>query len=791
MHRLSPIRALFGTLGLWLLTEVGLAGTWIQHTKAQFQTGTLSQVQATWPSGEDDGFLRLALPVVNGTFDEQDNPLEGWTDESEGDGTRVIEAVSAGGRPHVLHLYATYGTVTTRARVSQTFTHGLDFLRRFNVEVYPISSEIFHNGYIVFHVFAYDTNDNSLIQGGWIPYLLSGDWTPTTHDWRPQTVADRWNIYRFDLKDDIIERLQPGYTWSDVAKVKILFSVEATALGSSYGAYFDAVWAAPFIDDNFNDNAVDSTKWRVYENIYHVSEQGQQVRFWGYDASDTLYSSIDRERDTVQNASCEAAARMRPRYMENEEGQEFEIGFYSPVSGKLLILRAHQMPNNGGFYYVAAYDGISWSSSQIGTYTLLSSNKFYTWRILYDAPTQWFEAWVDGRMVGRIENFVMDTYYPYIAATDADNDPNDSLDCQVDDVMFFDFSQGAWNARNPENGEYITAPQDRGHPADFRRLRWAGTTPPGTEIKMQFRSGWTQAELEASPWYGPQGPNTFYTTPGQTIYPFHDGHRWFQVRVLFSTTDSTQTPTLDSLIVEYDSMAVIQADSGWASLGPGVTAVVHYDDMDRRSLVAVFSNPIALADEPASFMSSVHNTPPTGIIGGIERWWRLDFAGSFDSVALTFFYQNDDVPPGLGEETLGLWHRSSLSQPWSYLDPVGRDTAENWVRITGVMDLGDWTLGPSTATGVSEPSIPSLDAPHVRVTRQAMNIEFTLATKDRVRVILYDVTGRHIATLLDQQFRPGFHRITLQNPVRHQAGVFFLRIHVRGVTRFIKFVQFP
>ena len=764
---------------LFILLTGGFARAWVQHTKAQFQTGTLNHLQVTWPSGEDDGYVSLPLPIYNGSFDEQDNALGGWTIESDGDGSHTVEVVSGGGRSHVLHLYTAYGTQTTRTRLSQTITQGLDFLRRFNVEVYPLSSEISGSIYIVVHVFAYDQNDNSLIQGNWITYLLDGEYVSTPHDWRAQTVRDRWNIYRFDLKSDIEEELLPGYTWSDVAKVKILLSVEATALNATCGAYFDAIWAAPFIDDNFNDNSVDLSKWRVYENIYQVAEQGQQIRFWGYDASNTLYSSIDREGDTVHTASCEAAARMRHLYMENEDGQKLVFGFYSPNSGKYLVLEAHRTANNSGYYNVEYYDGTAWYSTQIGTYNFLSMNRFYTWRLLYDAPAQRFEAWIDGKMVGRVENFSMTDYYPYVAVLDADNDPTDSIDCQMDDFMFFDLSQGGWSRRYviQDTGTYVTAPQDLGYPVDFLRLRWAGSVPTGTSLRMQFRSGSTQVALQNAPWCGPQGPGTYFTTSGQPFSPFHDGDRWFQVRAFFVSNDSLQTPTLDSLIVEYDSLAVIQGDSGWAELGNGIASVIQYDANGQRSVVARFKNPSGQGNPP-QMMAVVHASPPNGILGTIERWWRLGFSGTFDSVALTFFYQNADVPPGLDEADLQLWRRPSSSVPWSLINVESLDTLYNWAYQLQLTDLSEWTLGPPSATGATEQGRSLPQTPYIQIIPGEIRLQFQVNQKTRVLAQIYDVTGRKVATMLNRTMDPGRYEIVREMPRHMPKGVYFLILQI-------------
>ncbi|RKZ00726.1 MAG: hypothetical protein DRQ10_03580 [Candidatus Hydrothermota bacterium] len=765
----------------WLLViaAVGVlsADTWVQATKAHFKTGTLNGVQATLPSGEDDGYLRLAIPVYNGYFDETDDHFDGWSDESSGDGTHIVEVVDGGGRTSVLHLRATYGTQSTYARATYMIVDGLESLRRFNFELYPISSEISYDGRVLLIVFAYDDQDNSLIQGGWMTYLIGGSYTIRDYDWRSQTVSDRWNIYRFDLKSHIEGHLAVGYTWSDVAKVKIMFSVEAPGPGDdAYGVYIDAVWAASFIDDNFDDNSVNTSKWSIYQNIYHVDEQNQMVRFWGYDNSDTHWSSLDRDQYTVGTASCEAAALMRHQYMEDENGQEFELGFYSLTSDKYLILRAHRDGTNG-HYYVAYYDGSNWNTTQIGTYYFLNMANFYTWRIIYDADNDRFEAWVNGKMVGRVEGFVMEDYYPYIAATDDDNDPNDSIDCQTDDFMFFDFSQGSWDKRYVPSGEYISAPYDLGFAAEFLKFKWAADVPTGTEVKFQFRSGWTLSELQNAEWRGPNGPGTYFTTSGQEFDQFHDGHRWFQVKAILSTTDSLVTPKVDSIIVEFNQMASIEADSDEVELSGDISSVVHYDASGNRVLTAYFYDLSGFGTNAPRFSGAVHHEPHPRLSGGIDKWWRVSLDGSFSEVDLVFHYLDSDIPDGIDEGTMVAWRYDGS---WSSTGPSELNTTDNFFRKNGLTSLSEWTLGDPGATGVveNEDATPPRPLPTVKLLNdgEAVGVILNLPKPSRCQFKIYDVSGRTVGQPQSVMLSEGKHFVPLSR--MPHSGIFFLEVAV-------------
>ncbi len=688
-------------------------------TKAQFKAGELVNVYATRQSG--DGKIILATTVYNGSFDEQDDSLDGWRDISTGNGTKIVEVVDGGGRTSVLHLYAENAS---RANASQILTHDLDNLERFNFEAYPIGSEIFA-GRFTLGAMAYDSDGNELFNS-WLTYLIDGEYIVRHYDWRDQTERDEWNTYRFDLKEGIIKHLRPGYSWSDVASVEICFSAQADGASSTYGVLVDNVWAASFIDDNFDDGTINTEKWSTYQNIYRVSEEGGYLRFYGYDASDTKWSSADRERDTVN--ACEVSARVRHQYMEDEEGQEFEIGFYSPDENKFLILRAHRQ-SGGGFYYVESFDGTNWQSHQIGDYQFLNSSNFWTWRLIY--RNQKFEAWIDGKMVGRVTGFSLTNFYPYIAATDSDNDPNDSIDCQVDDFTFFDLSTGEHDRRYVQSGTFVSDVLDIGFAAKFDSLVWKGEFPAGTSVRMQVRTSWNRDDIQNQGWWGPSGGGTYFTSSGEEFHLFHDGHRYIQIRVEMETDDSTITPELDSIIVFYDSMAVVEADSGGVDLAAGDNSVVQYDQNGFRTAVVYFDDYQPSGKD--EFSIAVHREQHPDLSGVIERWWRIHAGGTFTGAALNLFYLNSEVPDTIQEDALvAIRYMSGFMEQYS---ASMADTQLNYFYVAGLSSLSDWTLGISTATGIDERVV--LDMPFYTTQKG-------IVVSKADEVLLFDASGRRI-----------------------------------------------
>ncbi len=100
-------------------------------------------------------------------------------------------------------------------------------------------------------------------------------------------------------------------------------------------------------------------------------------------------------------------------------------------------------------------------------------------------------------------------------------------------------------------GTYTSAPLDsRSGAAHYGRLTWTATTPAGTTLSFKVRSANTLADLEAATWYGPTGAGDSYTTSGTLLNPLHLKQRYLQVRATMATSDTQQSPRLQSLGVE-------------------------------------------------------------------------------------------------------------------------------------------------------------------------------------------------------------------------------------------------
>ncbi len=99
-------------------------------------------------------------------------------------------------------------------------------------------------------------------------------------------------------------------------------------------------------------------------------------------------------------------------------------------------------------------------------------------------------------------------------------------------------------------GSYISPIIDLGGSRNFSTLQFNIQKPTSTDIKFQLSS--SQDGITWTDFLGPDGTtSTFYTTSGQTINPFHTGHRYISYKAILETTNNTLTPSLNDITINY------------------------------------------------------------------------------------------------------------------------------------------------------------------------------------------------------------------------------------------------
>ena len=154
------------------------------------------------------------------------------------------------------------------------------------------------------------------------------------------------------------------------------------------------------------------------------------------------------------------------------------------------------------------------------------------------------------------------------------------------------------------DGTYTSQPRDTGGSAYFGAITFDSAASAGETVRLQLRTGATQADLEAAAFVGPDGTaGTFYTASGTWICSVHNGTRWLQSRAYLDSPNLLSTPELESVTVSYNLVQSLQLLSpvggenwtgdrsiNWSVSDPDNDAVV----VDIYLLDGTGSTPIAI-----------------------------------------------------------------------------------------------------------------------------------------------------------------------------------------------------
>ena len=99
--------------------------------------------------------------------------------------------------------------------------------------------------------------------------------------------------------------------------------------------------------------------------------------------------------------------------------------------------------------------------------------------------------------------------------------------------------------------DFISPAFDAGPKPVFSTLTWKGDTPSRTGLEFQLRAAETRQGLDAAPWQGPRGPDSFYRTSPARIAGLPPKTRWIQYRASLISPDSANSPVLRSVSVGY------------------------------------------------------------------------------------------------------------------------------------------------------------------------------------------------------------------------------------------------
>jgi hypothetical protein len=99
------------------------------------------------------------------------------------------------------------------------------------------------------------------------------------------------------------------------------------------------------------------------------------------------------------------------------------------------------------------------------------------------------------------------------------------------------------------SGHLVSSTYDTGGASVFGNLTWTATIPAGTSIKFQVATN-----NDSSTWLfkGPDGAtDTYYSSSGTPVWSGHYADRYIKYKVFFDTTDTSKTPVLHDVSINY------------------------------------------------------------------------------------------------------------------------------------------------------------------------------------------------------------------------------------------------
>ena len=549
--KLFLIVILFMCISLSLFPDI-----WTQSTKTEFNDGTHEGTCAKNESG-GNGDLQLATTIYNGWFNEDGGSYDGWEDASMGSGTITNNIVNAAGRTSVSYNYATYSAGASWAKKRQFVFNELNNLNRFHLDVYPISGQCSGTAKLKVRIQAYDDSDNPLLDtndpSDEIEYILYG--TPhlnSTFDWHERTYADMWNNFTWNLKDHIIYFLGGSSTWTDVAYIKLTYeSYSGNTSGSSCGAYWDAFFAAYFVEDDFDDNYLNPVKWIEHDGQLNIDEQNQELRIYGTSQFSYWHWTYVKTQETVDHSDHRYTETSIKVKLQDLSGTNSIFMFMLEDNNELNHFRIMAIAGTG--YRMGWRENGTWhESTETIPFLGIEQNTYLTWRIIYDNDSNLAYGLVNGTLIGFHYHTNPLNNYRIKICYDVDH-MYETIDIRVDDFAFLKYDEGEFDKKYPDTGNFISSAYDTEFAipvgAGFNTVSW---NADGEDVKFKIRTAETESELSNAVWFGSaDDPSGWYETSPSAINPVHNNHRWIQYKAELTTSDLMTTPLLNDITIDY------------------------------------------------------------------------------------------------------------------------------------------------------------------------------------------------------------------------------------------------
>ncbi len=123
------------------------------------------------------------------------------------------------------------------------------------------------------------------------------------------------------------------------------------------------------------------------------------------------------------------------------------------------------------------------------------------------------------------------------------------------------------------------------------------------------------------------------------------------------------------------------------------------------------------------------------------------------------------------------WQVTSPTTQDAWMRVDVRDVAGN---VTTAIGSAPFTILPTAGVEADRPAAFALSPIAPNPVRGAASVDFALPVRSHVRVSVFDVQGRHVASLADGEFSAGHHVLTLEAKDLG-PGLYFVRLQAPGV----------
>ncbi|WP_428938591.1 FG-GAP repeat domain-containing protein [Fontivita pretiosa] len=124
-------------------------------------------------------------------------------------------------------------------------------------------------------------------------------------------------------------------------------------------------------------------------------------------------------------------------------------------------------------------------------------------------------------------------------------------------LEFATYGPSGLNVRDPGNSydrglyeDYISSAHEIPSGQKPHRIEWDAQTSHGTAVRFQIRTAQTKEALDAAPWTGPRGPQSWFTRSGARVKGL--AGRWVQYRARLLTPNAAASPYLTRVAISFE-----------------------------------------------------------------------------------------------------------------------------------------------------------------------------------------------------------------------------------------------